>query len=52
MNDYSIYLLDALEQVLGHDLPDESLISEATQQAMLMTGCFDQYEGSTFIDSH
>ena len=52
MNDYSFYLFDALEQALRHDLPDESLISSATQQAMLIAGSFDQYEGSTLTDSH
>ena len=52
MSDYSVYLLDALEQALRHDLPDESLISTATQQAMLMAGGLDQYEGNTIVDNH
>ena len=52
MNDYSVYLLDALEQACCHDLPDELLINTATQQAMLMAGGLDQYEGNTLTEIH
>ena len=49
MNDY---LLEALEQVLGWDLPDEDIADAINAQARLMAGGLDQYEGNTFIEGH
>ena len=53
MNEYSAYLLDALEIVSAWDLPDDqSYIDAANQQAMLMTGHFNYDEDNTLIDKH
>lgn len=52
MNDYSAYLLEALEQVLGWDLPDDDLADAVHAQARLMAGGLDQYEGNTIVDGH
>ena len=48
MNDYSVYLLDALEQVLGWDLPDDDIADAANAQAHLMSGCCPDY----YYESH
>jgi hypothetical protein len=53
MNDYSAYLLDALEQVESWDLPDDDLADAANAQAHLMAGCCpDYYESCHHTDSH
>lgn len=52
MNDYSVYLLDALEQVLGWNLPDDDITYAINSQAMLMAGGLDQYEDNTITGSH
>ena len=43
MNDYSVYLLDALEQVLGWNLPDDDIADAANAQAHLMAGYLPDY---------
>ena len=53
MNDYSVYLFDALEQVSSWELPDDELAEAANAQAHLMAGCCqDYYEGSQPDTSH
>ncbi len=47
MQDYSVYLFDALEQVQSWGLPDEDIAEATNAQAHLMAGCCsDCYEGS------
>ena len=52
MNDYSVYLLDALEQVMGWNLPDEDIADAINAQVRLMAGGLDQYDGNTIVDNH
>ena len=52
MNDYSVYLLDALEQVMSWDLADDDLADAVNSQARLMAGGLDQYEDNTIVDNH
>ena len=49
MNDYSVYILDALEQVMSWGLPDDDLADAANAQAHLMAGCFN-YEDTSIVD--
>ncbi len=49
MNDYSVYILDALEQVMSWDLPDDDLADAVNAQARLMAGCF-YYEDTSIVD--
>ena len=43
MNTPEDYILDALEQVSGWDLPDDDLADAANSQAHLMAGCCPDY---------
>ncbi len=52
MNTPEVYILDALEQVMGWDLPDDDIANAVNAQARLMAGGLDQYEGNTIINSH
>ena len=53
MNDeYSIYILAALEQVLSWNLPDDDLADAVNAQARLMAGGLDQYEDNILVNSH
>ena len=52
MNDYSVYLLDALEIVSAWGLPDDDLADAVNAQARLMAGGLDQYEDNTLVESH
>ena len=53
MNDYSVYLLDALEQVLGWGLPDDDIADAVNAQAHLMTGyCPDYYYENNQTSTH
>ena len=52
MNTPEDYILDALEQVLGWNLPDDDLADAVNAQARLMAGGLDQYEDNALTDSH
>ena len=52
MNTPEDYILDALEQVMGWNLPDDDIADAVNAQARLMAGGLDQYEGNTLTDSH
>ena len=43
MNTPEDYILDALEQVLCWDLPDDEIADAANAQAYLMSGCCTGY---------
>ena len=48
------YLLDALQQVLCWDIPDEEIANAANQQAYLMAGCppDEYYDRDQALTSH
>ena len=52
MNDYSVYLLDALEIVSAWDLPDDDLADAVNAQAHLMAGYPPDYYESDRASSH
>ncbi len=51
MNTTEDYLLDALEQVMSWDLPDDDLADAANAQAHLMSGCGPDYYYESSRDS-
>jgi len=43
MNDYQIYLFDALEQVQAWDIPEEDIPEQTNMLARMMAGCCPEY---------